>query len=812
MSTMSDHQIWNVIQSVLNKSTTPMDVLAIKRSSNVLNQQTKGTLNKILYNKKDQGLIHMTQPNKNAKPLWYLPQNAYSNNNYNSHKKLQSYNPKPSAHTFSGQHSFDQNHAPSFTPNFTHGRNNNYIKQKKHFQAANDILLRYKQFSDMGYKMEYQQFYQLNGDIGKCIDYMESKQKQFRQQIDQKQQDNSITESEHDVYDQNGHAFCDTEIQPKPAHISSIISTPFCINQLDNDLQDKNVARYYASTKNDEYISCFIYYIRYESDPYHVPIGIILPKRIDNEDLKSIKFPVQIRKAEEKQLKQLINGWVENGTTLPDSVEFDEKYLHDTHITLHLVRAKGDQYEHKLKRQCFEMFKECDKFMFRVLDPTINLCNNYTQKRHYIICVLNQICATDDMEIDYRFMQRIYLGSGNISNKKLNAKQFRKKLRTSCSLKDEIVQIIDDKKRTKKLAISYGVDKRKFKRIRSNKDERKIDNIDDTKSEVASIASLQSFAASEFVQKIAKFKGVNNTEKMLKKAPVEDYVLVRVENPIIENVLRRAKDKKLVRSKIKLTMGSALISTVFPTGITANLWNKLKTIPAILYRIEQWCNIIDLKQELVNIYETKSNDEEKKSNDAETIPMNIVLKLLFEVMHRSSSTTQMNYQILHGLGSSVLNFLSYLFLFINQPLKDPKQIYWKGITYSQDIFLKTAKRLNLLKYGIWYDFKHEKWSPAQFEDRTINSLYDLNTPFNTIKTGNSKYIQSNMLKSVIGAIFVSFIQNKRGIGDAINVTLRFLNCLGIFIDIQKETIFNQYISGANCVETNDAISQFVTAV
>eukprot|EP01084_Bolivina_argentea_P040823 75353_1 len=604
------------------------------------------------------------------------------------------------------------------------------------------------------------------------------------------------------------------DLQPKPTHISSFIAKPFQKGYLKKDVSDKNISEYYASIKNEEYFSCYVYYIKYESDPYDAPIGIILPNKVDDVDLKSIQFAIQIRKNEEKQLKHLINKWVDDEKQLQlqqNSMCFDEKYIHDTSVSIHSVKVKGNKYEHKLKKKYFNIIVECDKFMFETLDrrlfkssekfnqyPTLNeLTDGNSQTRFYFICPLKKVFSgADDMEIDFLFIDRIYLGS----HCKLNAKEFRHELPYYCNLKNELVEIINQKKKNKQIAVSYGVDKTKFETIRKNKNlntdhENKNEQVDDTKSEAISMASLQSFPKSQFVQNINRLKG-RNEKKSLQRGPNVDIMVVKLEkNHMIEDVLCRAKDKKIKKRQIMLEMIHPFVTEVFPTGISTNLWSKLKTMPSILYRIETWFNIIDLRQKLLNVYcpEMKSDDDDEKSNN---IPMNIDLKLLFEAMHRSSSTSAMNFQILHSFGSSILKFISTLYLFIYQPTKIPEQ--------------KQFNSMNLIKFASLYNFDYDRWNPTQFEYRVKNSLYDLNTEFNAnfMAGGHSKEIEPHLMQSIIGVVFISFMQNNGRLSNAINGTLRFLNGLGIFGDINKESIGKiEYITNANDRDTNDAIQQ-----
>eukprot|EP01083_Nonionella_stella_P082139 226690_1 len=556
-------------------------------------------------------------------------------------------------------------------------------------------------------------------------------------------------------------------------HVPSFISIEFIASILHRDVKDKNVPHYYSTLKGEQYVSCYIYYIKFEEDPYrNTPIGIMTPKPIPAAYLPSITFSVQTRKDEEMYWKQLINDWVANNRKPCDYVQFDRKHIHTTMISLHCVKSKGNATEHKLKMNAFGMIEQCNTSIFQRLYQW-TLGDAVQQKRFYYICPLKEtFSGLDDMEIHYQYVERICLG-----NKRLNAKQFRKALKTHCNLKNEVVEI-EGKKKKKQLAISYGVDKQKFNRIREKRDVVKDD--DDAKS-VISIASLISFPESILAGNVDKVKQINK-EKLCRKAPTLDIMLARQEIPAIENVLVTATDKDITGFDLQWKMIYPTINNVFPTGITTNLWYKLKTLPAILYRIETKLNVIDCTSELLPCISCMEQKDDEAQNE-----MNSVLALLFEGMHRSPLTTKKNYEILNYFGSIVLKFESILHSFITNPMKKSLEMHYDLIEHSHkrrtrkywNLFLNAAQKAQLSRFAVFNDFDYGKWNPPQFTESNHDSLYSI--------PQCNDVLQSELLQTVIGATFIGLTQHNE-LSFAMNESLTLLKHLKIIQDPNIEYI------------------------
>ena len=116
------------------------------------------------------------------------------------------------------------------------------------------------------------------------------------------------------------------------------------------------------------------------------------------------------------------------------------------------------------------------------------------------------------------------------------------------------------------------------------------------------------------------------------------------------------------------------------------MWYALKNLPSILWNIENWLNIIDLAEKLLNISNGKCiNDDEKNNFIFPTIEQKnnfdidensnpIRIDLLFMALHRSQSSTNHMYQILNNFGSYILKFISTLYYFSIDPLSNIEKL------------------------------------------------------------------------------------------------------------------------------------------
>eukprot|EP01083_Nonionella_stella_P082138 226689_1 len=562
-------------------------------------------------------------------------------------------------------------------------------------------------------------------------------------------------------------------------HVPSFISSPFIPSMLERDVEDPNMAQYYATQKGEQYISCYIYYIQFKDDPYHnTPIALITPNPIHDVYLPSISFSVQTRKDEEIHWKQLIAEWVIHKREFCDSLQFDRKYIHTTMISLHCVKSKGNANEHKLKESAFGNIKKCNKSIFERLYQW-TLCDALYQhkgSRFYYICPLKEtFSGLDDMEIHYEYVERICLGHG-LGSKRLNAKTFRKAVKSYCNLKNELVEIDDPNKKNKQLAMSYGVDKEKFNRIRQNRTTDVMNDDDDTKS-VISIATLASFPDQDMMRNVDKVKQINK-RKLYRKAGTLDIILARHEIPTIENVLLTVNDKDITGFGLQCKMIYPTINNVYPTGIASNLWYKLKTLPAILYRIETKLRVIDCAIELLPFMEQKDNEFESE------VDMNSVLTLVFEAIHRSKLTTKRNYEILKYFGSTVLKFGSILHSFVTDPFKNVFQMNYDLIKHSHkrhmrnlwNVFVNAAQEAQLLRFAVLKDFDCRQWHPPQFAEFKDHSLH------NAAQCNDA--LETELLQAIIGGTFIALTQSNqqnesKNIGYAINESFNLLKDLKI---------------------------------
>eukprot|EP01083_Nonionella_stella_P177469 623905_1 len=197
-------------------------------------------------------------------------------------------------------------------------------------------------------------------------------------------------------------------------------------------------------------------------------------------------------------------------------------------------------------------------------------------------------------------------------------------------------------------------------------------------------------------------------------------------------------------------------------------------MPQILWRIEHWLNIIELKQKL----QTLSPD------------IDIDTTLLFQAMDRAPSSNK-SYQILNSVGAYILKFLTTLHKFSIQCTASANDIrnYVENRTdkicnehnnqshQHPDILIKIAKRLGLIQFVKRKDFEG------------CHSLYYIEPELQVISKGHGakrtyRYLAANLLQSIIGVAWYSCM-NKQSIkrrdlfSYSMRSNLKFLKDLGI---------------------------------
>eukprot|EP01084_Bolivina_argentea_P011912 22305_1 len=494
----------------------------------------------------------------------------------------------------------------------------------------------------------------------------------------------------------------------------------------------------YVDQKNDEYYRGYLYHIQLaENKTDYGSIGILLPKQIPNSELSHITFPVQIETRIEEQLMKNIKYFTSNNLT--QKVEIDAEQIM---IKLNLISPHDTLIEHRLKINAFHKIEKFHQFICRLWDEKLKISNQ--PERFYFLVPLKKTYDKSSFEIDFEYIKRTCLGA----EKTLNVRKWKQFIRSD--LKNELVQII--RNNHSQLFISYGITKNACN--------------DEKDDDIQSMDSV--FFADKAMIDGWKAMNVNNKQK--------EAIVIRKANTNIKNVLN-VHHRMQSGHQLQQSLEFHALETVFPTGITSQMWNTLTILPAILWRIDHWLNIIHLK---------------KKLN------LDVDIILLFQAMHRDRTSTNNSYQILNNLGSYIIKAMTTLYKFSTNPNAEQHTIreyvenrtdkIYGGITHYETykILIKVAKQCNILQYAILKQFKFNRWHPPGCKYRENNSLYFIGSQLELVNDGHGKnrYLGAYLIQSIVGACFYSSM-NKLDVDKttlfsrSINSSLKLLHNLGL---------------------------------
>eukprot|EP01083_Nonionella_stella_P318016 1160397_1 len=616
-------------------------------------------------------------------------------------------------------------------------------------------------------------------------------------------------------------------------HISSIISSLF----IHGTITQPNpflIQEYYAKEIDEKYVEAYLYHIQISDDPNKSQFAILTSKPIPDVSLNHIKFPIQIDKDIESQNKKHIQNALahkqhvqsipklnQNKEEFNIKLSFSKEYKQNCSVTLRRILSIGDDATHKIKEDAFKIIKETDAFLFEKLDQTYSKHKKHTplrrynpdeietQNRFFLVCPLKVM--GDNMVIDYDRIKKIHMAAGyHPKVDRMNAAQWCGIYKSP--LKNELVELRKSNKHVHTLCVSYGLDEDKYNTIRKQRNDtfhyEQIETYSDRNGMDAKcddhddIQSVSTFANESVAFRFKSMKARNKKKLSNEKQGfVNKYaVLLREEQSTVHNILIASLQKERSAFSLQQTLQYACLEEIYPTAIPVDMWYALKNIPSILWRLETWFNVSDLHHTLSTINNNtglasllQQNHDTEQKIDLNDI--DIDLTLLYEALHRSKLTTNMNYQLFNNLGAYILKYLATIFYFVKdvnsgtdeqsaQQLNiDVQRIMAK--TASSDVLCAIANKYKLESYGVLYDFDFENWNPPQFQMRDTHSLLGGTRPYDLIKKDHDddKYLGAYLLQSIVGVYWSSVLHKQSVMGNSIsygiNHSLEFLTRLSI---------------------------------
>eukprot|EP01083_Nonionella_stella_P175011 608136_1 len=278
-------------------------------------------------------------------------------------------------------------------------------------------------------------------------------------------------------------ALCQSE--PVQVHIASDLSTPFEIGKgPERNIIDDETGIHYQIPGGDNKIG-YLYRITFEEDINQFPIGIVLPKRIPNEFLKFIHFPIQMRQRNDSAMKHYLFEYAKLVRVAMNEMhrfqDLDRKSKNKkskrryktTTVRLHSARAR-DSVVHLSNTQ-FNQLVRYHQRAFELLDhggsqkkkPLKPICDEKEESKEngndmrYIICPLQSLSdgyATNDYYINWKCVDNILRLHQSWQRNEPNSLEYSKQCGNDRHLEFQLIQSKRRDGTNAKMYLSYGVD------------------------------------------------------------------------------------------------------------------------------------------------------------------------------------------------------------------------------------------------------------------------------------------------------------------------------------------------------------------